>query len=91
MDHILHNIAACAFLAGVLPILFARCSRARLTAVLFGSISVGLGVYLFLTDMSGVRSDEWRRAGLLVVGALVLAYVSLLVTFRLDKKREPKS
>ena len=91
MDHVLQNIALCSFLVGVLPVLFARCSRARLTAILFACISVGLGLHFYLSGAVGSGPDAWRRAGLLIVVALVLAYVSLLVTFRLDKKRENKS
>ena len=91
MGPILHNIALCACLVGVLPVLFARCSRARLTAMLLGCISVGLGLYLFLSDTAGAVHEEWRHAGLFAVAALVLAFVSLIVTFRLDKKRETKS
>jgi hypothetical protein len=91
MDHVLPNIALCSFLVGVLPVLFARCSRARFTAILFACISVGLGLYFLLSGAAGSGPDGWRRAGLLIVAALVLAYVSLIVTFRLDKNHGTKS
>jgi peptidoglycan/LPS O-acetylase OafA/YrhL len=92
MSQSLHNLAICACLPAVLPILFARCWRARVAAMLFGALSLGLGLYLFLSNTTGSdSSDDVRRLGMLALGALVLAYVSLVVTFRLDRKREAKS
>jgi len=91
MDQVIYAIALGACLVGILPVLFARCSRARLAAALFGSVSVGLALYFLFSDIGISSSGGWRRAGLLTVVALVLAYVSLIVTFRLDKKRETKS
>lgn len=85
MDHMLQNLALCAFLAGVLPVIFARCSRARFSAILFAGISIGLGLYFLLSGASGSSPAGWRHTGLLIAAALVLAHVSLLVTFRLDK------
>lgn len=91
MDHVLQNIALCSFLVGVLPVLFARCSRSRFTAILFACISIGLGLYFHLSGAVGFGLGGWRRGGLLIVAALVLAYVSLTITFRLDKNHETKS
>jgi hypothetical protein len=91
MDHALQNIALCSFLVGVLPVAFARCSRARFAAVLFACVSVGLGLYFRFSGVVGSEAEGWRRAGLLIVAGLVLAYVSLVITFRLDKNHEPKS
>jgi hypothetical protein len=91
MDHVLQNIAVCSFLVGVLPVLFARGSRARFSAILFACISVGLGLYFLLSGAAGSGSGGWRRAGFVIVAALLLAYVSLIVTFRVDKNHETKS
>jgi hypothetical protein len=91
MDHVLQNIAVCSFLVGVLPVLLARCSRARFSAILFACISVGLGLYFLLSGAAGSGPGGWRRAGVVIVAALVLAYVSLIVTFHLDKNHETNS
>ena len=53
-------------------------------------MSVGLGLYFLLTGAVGSEPDGWRRVGLLITAALVLSYVSLIITFRLDKNHETK-
>ena len=85
MDHVLPNVAVCSFLVGVIPVVFARSSRGRFTAILFACISVGLGLYFLFNSAVSSGEQGWRRAGLLIVAALVLAYASLIITFRLDK------
>jgi len=92
MHNMLDTIVFWPFLIGLAPILLARTSRARRAAILFGSASIGFGIYFALSNTRGAdMSEGFRRIGLPIIGALSIALVSVIVTYRLDKKHGTKA
>jgi peptidoglycan/LPS O-acetylase OafA/YrhL len=80
------------YLIGLIPIFLARSWQARMVAVLFGVVSLGLGVYYIWSIhhspdvLSGIQ-----MIGPAVVGALCVSAISLVVTYFVDKKYIPKA
>jgi hypothetical protein len=81
------------FLIGFVPILLARTWRARRAAIRLGLVPVGLAVYCVFSSPGSDLSDSFdvfRRTVLPMMGALITALVSAIVTYRLDKKHDAK-
>lgn len=75
------------YLVGLIPILLARCWPARIVALFFGFISVGLGVrHVWSINNSPDVITAVQGVSLAVIGALVIAVISTVVTFFVDKK-----
>jgi ABC-type uncharacterized transport system permease subunit len=75
------------YLIGLVPLLFARTWSARIVAILFGLVSVGIGVYYVWSIHDGADvSTDVQKAGHAVIGALIIAVVSAIVTYLADKK-----
>jgi NhaP-type Na+/H+ or K+/H+ antiporter len=68
------------YLIGLAPILFARSWQARIVAILFGLVSIGLGIYYI---WSLQHNADIGRA---FIGAFVVAPVSAVATYFVDKK-----
>ncbi|HZM05901.1 MAG TPA: hypothetical protein VFC44_23105 [Candidatus Saccharimonadales bacterium] len=80
------------FLLGLVPILLARSWRARIVAILFGCGSVGLGVYyVWSIQHSPNQISGVARVGPALIGGLIVAAISALATYFVDKKHGPKS
>ena len=80
------------YLIGLAPILLARTWRARIVAIFFGCISVILGCYMVWSiNKVPAVSDSVQHVGRAVVSALVIATVSLLVTYWVDRKYDTKA
>ena len=80
------------YLDGLVPIFLARTWPARVVAILFGLVSIGLGGYYMqiLNDDSDVLTGV-QRVRFPIVGALSTALISLLVTYFVDKAYGKKS
>ena len=80
------------YLVGLVPIFLARTWPARVVAILFGLVSIGLGGYYMqiLNDDSDVLTGV-QRVRFPIVGALSTALISLLVTYFVDKAYGKKS
>ena len=77
------------YLIGLVPILLARTWHARLVAAVFGALSIGCGIFYVWTIqhspdvLSGVQSIRVP-----VISALVIALVSVVVTYFVDRKHD---
>jgi hypothetical protein len=79
------------FLVGVVPVLLARTGRARRVAILFGLLSMALGVLYMSGNGKGSGTQHGlRRIGLPIIGALLVALISVILTYALDRKHRTK-
>jgi multisubunit Na+/H+ antiporter MnhB subunit len=80
------------FLVGFIPIFLARSGRARIVAALFGLASVGLGFYfVWGIHNSPDGSLGVERVGKASIGGLIVAVVSSLATYFVDRRQGRKS
>jgi hypothetical protein len=80
------------YLIGLLPILLARTWQARIVALLFGVVSIGLGVYyIWCIQNSSSLLTGIQKIAPTVIGALCVSVVSLLVVYYVDKKYYTKT
>ncbi len=71
---------------GLVPVLLARTWPARRVAILFGAVCIGLGLYQLRVNHEYPPPSELRRFVIPVFGTLITAFVSVIVTYRLDRK-----
>ncbi len=91
MRTFLDTIGFWPYLLGLVPILLARTWRARRVAILFGLVSIALGIlYISRNSMGSDTQDGLRCIGLPIAGALLTALTSVIVTYGLDKKHGTK-
>jgi disulfide bond formation protein DsbB len=80
------------YLVGLIPILLARSWPARIVALFFGLISVGLGVrHVWSINNSPDVITTVQGAGPAVIGGLVVAVISVVATYFVDKKYGTKA
>ena len=80
------------YLVGLIPILLARSWPARILALFFGLVSVGLGVrHVWSINNSPDLITTVEGVGSAVIGGLVVAVISVAVTYFVDKKYAAKA
>ncbi len=80
------------YLLGLVPILLARSRQARVVAILFGIVSIGLGVYyIWCIQHSPDVLTGVQMIAPAVIGALCVSIISLIVTFYVDRKYNTKA
>ena len=80
------------YLIGLVPIFLARSWPARAVAIIFGLISIGLGAYYVSTIQTSPDAlTGVQQIAPIVIGALVIAFVSLLATYFVDKRYARKN
>ena len=88
MLFLFNHIAYLPFLIALVPIFLARTWHARKAAILFGSASVGFAFYFVSSNTGPLDTpDGLRQVWIPVIGGLGVAFVSVTVTFRLDRKQ----
>jgi len=79
------------YLTGLVPIFLTRHWPARFVAILFGLVSVGLGIYYVRSIQNGAEvSTAVQQTGQAVTGALSIAVVSAMVDVSRGQKIQPK-
>ena len=80
------------YLIGLVPILLARTWPARVVAICFGCISIGLGCYMVWSINKVVDvSESVQHVGRAVAIALVIASISLILTYCVDRNYGQKA
>ena len=80
------------YLVGLIPIFLARSWQARIVAVSFGVVSIGLGVYyIWCIQHSQSILNGVQMIVPAVIGALCVSAISLVVTYCVDKKHNTKA
>ncbi len=80
------------YVIGLVPILLARSWPARAVAITFGFISIGLGAYYVSTiQTSPDVLTGVRQIAPVIIGALVIALISVLATYFVDKRYARKN
>ena len=80
------------FLLGLLPIVIARTWQARIVAVCFGCVSLALAWYMVWAVQTIPDVLESFHHGIrAIVAAFVIAPVSLVVTYFVDRKYAAKA
>jgi hypothetical protein len=80
------------YLIGLFPIVLARTWRARIVALLFSGISIScLLHYVFDVQHSPDVSSAIQSIRLPVIGALMIAIISVVVIYLVDRKYETKA
>ena len=77
------------YLIGLVPILLARTWRARIVAAVFGALSIGCGIcYVWTLQHSSDVLTTTQSVRVPVISALVIALISVVVTFFADKRHD---
>lgn len=80
------------YLVGLIPILLARTWAARIVALLFGAVSIGLGFrHVWAINNSPDVTTGVERVAPAVIGALSVAVISVVVTYFVDKRYGTKT
>jgi hypothetical protein len=73
------------FLLGFVLVFMARTKRAKIVALVFGSLSLGFGAYFAW----GIAHPPFWNVHITIIGGLSTALISLIVTYVMDKPQSP--
>jgi ABC-type anion transport system duplicated permease subunit len=80
------------YLVGLIPIVLARSWAARIVALSFGAVSIGLGIrHVWAINNIPDQITGVDKVGSAVIGALCVAVVSVVVTYFVDKRQKTKA
>ncbi len=91
MGYFFEHIVFWPFLIGLVPIVLARTWRGRRMAILLGAICVGFWFHGLCVNAESPAPNPLRGLVIPVFGALSTALISVIVTYRLDRKHETKT
>lgn len=79
------------YLIGWVPIFLARTSRARVVAIFFGLVSLGLaGYHIWSIQKIPDVAGSVQQVGYAVIVGLSIAAISTVVTYFVDKRHDRK-